>query len=1163
MFYLLILFLALCLYSFNVLNLFLPYIDTFYIFFMVQTNFSSLNNQVNHIVEIGGFVNSVRDHGGLIFIDLRSQSDLVQCVINPENNQEIFDLAQTIGSESVLKITGKIVNREAKLINPKIISGKIEIIVEKLEIVAKANVLPFEIDGQNVANEELRLKYRYLDLRRNKLKEMLTTKSKLFLAVRNWFDTQNFVEVQTPILANSSPEGARDFLIPSRLHPGKFYALPQAPQQFKQLLMVAGFNRYFQIAPCFRDEDPRSDRHPGDFYQIDAEMAWSDQDDIYDFNWQFIQEVLTKFTTKKLDPEFTKIRYDDGMDWFGSDKPDLRIKNSNSQKTTPNQDIERFNFLLEKAKNDKIDQIVCSTIFTNGEDELFVAKRHLNSTLGAGKYEFVGGKMEKDETFWQTLERELKEETDLNLVEIVDYLPVDKDFSLNEKNYRVLYFYVRVSGQIKLNKEHLDYKFIASSEDLKAEENHEGEAKISQVLSLIKVLNDEKIEKNMMQDKNWIKQDWDISTLQIETERLILKPVSLDYAEDIFREFTPEVTQNLLTQPTGNFEDTRKFILKNQEKMQQKMGIQMVILNKNGEFLGITSLNNIGKPELLPSIWLKTTAQNQGFGNEAFTAMFEWAKKHFNFEYIAYGVFEGNERSFKIAKKLGGKFVLDFEMPIKDGRIVKVLEYHIPNPGYEKPIQTQDKNWIIDNLGWLDTKHIFRNSGFKAFADLCENQEIKNILNTKNRELLIEVFNNKQKVRLLFMNEHFDILTSQNNFLYVPELDVEKLLNTNSNFTNEQILDQFLKRPKQFINQYYKESLDLPDFNDIINISIFRNNYDSPFYLAKCFTSYEFEKLMIIQVKAKSASNNQLFLKVNSLNSPYKDDYYKISTILKSRHANSNSRVQALVIKNAVDKFSRSDLDKIQEIGRSFGLPGLAYIQYLENETKSPILKFLDEDKQLEIQNYLGAEAGDLVLFVAHSDKNLVHKAQNAIRKHIAQKLDLIDNNSLKFAWVYDFPFFEETDDGKIDFAHNPFGIFQNWAGLTHLETLQKARAENRLLELRAIQYDIACNGYEVLSGGRRNNIPECLMEGFKLVGYTEEEVKEKFGHMMEAYSYGAPTHAGFAWGIDRLFMVLVDEDNIREIIAFPKNGSGMDLMMNSPRTVRESQLKELSIKNI
>ncbi len=1004
----------------------LYFLTHFIFFFMVQTNFSSLNNQVNHIIEIGGFVNSVRDHGGLIFIDLRSQSDLVQCVINPENNQEIFDLAQTIGSESVLKITGKIVNREAKLINPKIISGKIEIIVEKLEIVAKANVLPFEIDGQNVANEELRLKYRYLDLRRNKLKEMLATKSKLFLAVRNWFDAQNFVEVQTPILANSSPEGARDFLIPSRLHPGHFYALPQAPQQFKQLLMVAGFNRYFQIAPCFRDEDPRSDRHPGDFYQIDAEMAWSDQDDIYDFNWQFIQEVLTKFTTKKLDPEFTKIRYDDGMDWFGSDKPDLRIKNNQNK------------------------------------------------------------------------------------------------------------------NQGKINPD--------------------------------------------------VKKDWDISTLQIETERLILKPVSLDYAEDIFREFTPEVTQNLLTQPTGNFEDTRKFILKNQEKMQQKMGIQMVILNKNGEFLGITSLNNIGKPELLPSIWLKTTAQNQGFGNEAFTAMFEWAKKHFNFEYIAYGVFEGNERSFKIAKKLGGKFVLDFEMPIKDGRIVKVLEYHIPNPGYEKPIQTQDKNWIIDNLGWLDTKHIFRNSGFKAFADLCEpafdkdhilktNEYTISLLNEQNQDVIEKLANIHLKYlpndvsdeAKEYTVKNFSNIVLKNNRLgqKAPALNLgiknqlgEIICVVNivldkeipSAFNNKGIPCPFIgfnnleKNPFNFekLVEFIRLTIEWSNWLNFPNF-YFGGNIHNEASLDQIFQNLPFEFIL----EKKQFNHNEIHSEV------------EIAKIKNPNYQPSNSRVQALVVKNAVDKFTRSDLDKIQELGRSFGLPGLAYIQYLENETKSPILKFLDKAKQLEIQNYLGAEAGDLVLFVAHSDKNLVHKAQNAIRKHIAQKLDLIDNNSLKFAWVYDFPFFEETDDGKIDFAHNPFGIFQNWAGLTHLETLQKARAENRLLELRAIQYDIACNGYEVLSGGRRNNIPECLMEGFKLVGYTEEEVKEKFGHMMEAYSYGAPTHAGFAWGIDRLFMVLVDEDNIRETIAFPKNGSGMDLMMNSPSTVRESQLKELSIKNI
>ncbi len=323
---------------------------------MLQTDFIKLNQNINQNVQIGGFVNSIRDHGGLIFIDLRSQTDLIQCVINPENNQEIFELAQTIGNEFVLRIDGKIAQRDVNLVNPKIPTGKIEIIVQKLEIVASAKTLPFEIDGQNVAGEEIRLKYRYLDLRRNKLKEMLTTKSKLFLAVRNWFDTQDFVEVQTPILANSSPEGARDFLVPSRLHAGKFYALPQAPQQFKQLLMVGGFNKYFQIAPCFRDEDPRADRHPGDFYQIDVEMAWKDQDDIYDFSWQFVREVLTKFSTKKLDPEFTKIRYDNAMDWFGSDKPDLRIVQSGNQNKTPSSDIGE-NTKIENPTSEEIQKL--------------------------------------------------------------------------------------------------------------------------------------------------------------------------------------------------------------------------------------------------------------------------------------------------------------------------------------------------------------------------------------------------------------------------------------------------------------------------------------------------------------------------------------------------------------------------------------------------------------------------------------------------------------------------------------------------------------------------------------------------------------------------------------------------------------------------------------
>ena len=584
---------------------------------------------------VGGFVHSIRDHGGLIFVDLRAETNLLQCVINPKTNPKAFAIAETLKSEFILRISGTIIAREESLINPNIGTGEIELVVETLEIMAKAKTMPFDIHGENsLAGEETRLKYRYLDLRRAKLKDMLKTKHKLSLAVRNWFDSQDFVEVMTPILANPSPEGARDFVVPSRIHPSKFYALPQAPQQFKQLLMVGGFNRYFQIAPCFRDEDPRADRHPGDFYQIDCEVAWAEQDDIFELCEKLCREVFGNFTNLKIpSPAFVKIRYDDAMNNYGSDKPDLRY-----------------------------------------------------------------------------------------------------------------------------------------------------------------------------------------------------------------------------------------------------------------------------------------------------------------------------------------------------------------------------------DLKWQDAKPVFADSEFKIFADMCQNK---------------------------------------------------------------------------------------------------------------------------------------------------------------------NSKVQALLVPNGSNKFSRSDLDKVQDIGRKNGLPGIAYIQYQEDGSKSPIFKFFGTEEQIEqkksqIQTYFGVKTGDLLLFVSNLNKEIVFKAQNQMRQHIANHLDktqnFIDKTSLQFAWIYDFPFFE-IEDGKIDFAHNPFGVWYSPTGKTKMEVLLEARNSENLGSLRAVQYDLTLNGYEILSGGVRNSNGETLAEAFKTVGYSDEQVKTKFGHMMEAYTYGAPPHAGFAFGLDRLFMILTGENNIREIIAFPKNGQAMDLMTNSPSTIEPKALRELSIK--
>lgn len=597
------------------------------------TDFTKVDkNFVGQKITIGGYVHTIRDHGGLIFIDLRNENELFQCVIDPERNKESFEIAEKTSNESVLRITGTVQPRSQETINPNLKTGEVELDIETIEVVSKAKPLPFNIheEGDQMAGEEIRLKYRYLDLRRAKLKDLLWKKHDLILAVRNWFADNKFIEIQTPILANSSPEGARDYLVPSRIHPGKFYALPQAPQQFKQLMMVGGISKYFQIAPCFRDEDPRADRHPGDFYQIDSEIAWAEPADILDLSERLAKEVFAKFSDKELkDAKFTRITHQEALNKYGSDKPDLRCE-----------------------------------------------------------------------------------------------------------------------------------------------------------------------------------------------------------------------------------------------------------------------------------------------------------------------------------------------------------------------------------LAWQDAKPVFANSGFKVFADLCKKEQ---------------------------------------------------------------------------------------------------------------------------------------------------------------------ARVQALVIKGKVTEFSRSDLDRVQDIGRNHGLPGIAYIQYFENGAKSPIFKFFGETeaeieaKKKDLDQHFNLETGDLVLFIANEDKEIVYKAQDQMRKHIGTKLGDFDKKELKFVWIDGFPFFEKDEkSGKIDFGHNPFSV---WEG--GYEALKKAKeqGEEALLNLRAKQYDIALNGYEVLSGGVRNQNPESLAEAFRIVGYTDAEVKSKFGHMLEAYSYGAPTHAGFAWGLDRLFMVLIDEPNIREVIAFPKNGAAMDTMLNSPCEVRDSQLKELGIK--
>ena len=272
-------------------------------------------------VELAGWIQKIRDLGGMVFIDLRDEDGITQIVINDENLQA---QAKELVKESCIHIEGKVVERASK--NPKMPTGEIEVIASKIEVLGKCKAeLPFEINSEVEAREDLRLEYRFLDLRNEKLHKNILLRSKILKAFRDKMDELGFFEIQTPILANSSPEGARDYLVPSRLNPGEFYALPQAPQQFKQLLMVSGFNKYYQIAPCFRDEDPRADRAPGEFYQLDFEMAFSTQEDVFKVIEDVVPSVFKKFTNWKVDDgEFVKIPYKEAMEKYGIDKPDLR-----------------------------------------------------------------------------------------------------------------------------------------------------------------------------------------------------------------------------------------------------------------------------------------------------------------------------------------------------------------------------------------------------------------------------------------------------------------------------------------------------------------------------------------------------------------------------------------------------------------------------------------------------------------------------------------------------------------------------------------------------------------------------------------------------------------------------------------------------------------------
>jgi len=279
--------------------------------------------EVGKKATLSGWVNKKRDHGNLLFIDLRDNYGITQCIVDKENPN--FTKLEKIQLETVIKVEGKVLNRSSETINKEIETGEIEVAIENFKTLGNCKELPLPVFSDQEYAEEIRLKYRFLDLRRKKIHENIILRSKVISFIRSEMNRFGFLEFQTPILTSSSPEGARDFLVPSRLNPGKFYALPQAPQQFKQLIMVSGFDKYFQIAPCFRDEDARADRSPGEFYQLDLEMSFVEQEDVFTVVEELLISTFKKFSKKKmLFNKFPKISYADAMLKYGSDKPDLR-----------------------------------------------------------------------------------------------------------------------------------------------------------------------------------------------------------------------------------------------------------------------------------------------------------------------------------------------------------------------------------------------------------------------------------------------------------------------------------------------------------------------------------------------------------------------------------------------------------------------------------------------------------------------------------------------------------------------------------------------------------------------------------------------------------------------------------------------------------------------
>ena len=401
-------------------------------------NLGELNiKNVGEEVELSGWIQKIRNLGGMIFIDLRDQFGITQIVINDEQLQE---QAKELTTESCIHICGKVVERSNK--NPKMATGEIEVVAGEIEVLGKCkNILPFEVNTDQEVREDLRLEYRFLDLRNKKLHDSILLRSKILKTLRDKMDELGFAEIQTPILANSSPEGARDYLVPSRLNPGEFYALPQAPQQFKQLLMVSGFDKYFQIAPCFRDEDPRADRAPGEFYQLDFEMSFATQEDVFKVIEEVVPYTFKKFTDWKVDEgPFVRIPYLEAMEKYGIDKPDLRNPLIIQDVTKVFENIE-FNAFKDKT--------VKAIVVPNGAEQgrkFFDKMTEFATTDEVGAKGLAWTKLEKDGTVQGGIAKFITEEAKAKLENEFGVKAGDSIFFVADEFYKAQ----KIAGLVRI-----------------------------------------------------------------------------------------------------------------------------------------------------------------------------------------------------------------------------------------------------------------------------------------------------------------------------------------------------------------------------------------------------------------------------------------------------------------------------------------------------------------------------------------------------------------------------------------------------------------------------------------------------------------------------------------------------------------------------------------